>query len=37
MFDFKYYYHMKKKKKKDCSIYSPYSQFKSEGFTFKEK
>ena len=38
MFDFKYYDPMKKKKKKkDCSIYSPYSQFKSEGFTFKEK
>ena len=37
MFDFKYYDPKKKKKKKDCSIYSPYSQFKSEGFTFKEK
>ena len=37
IFYFKYYYPMKKKKKKDCSIYSPYSQFKSEGFTFKEK
>ena len=38
MFDFKYYDPMKKKKKKKaCSIYSPYSQFKSEGFTFKEK
>ena len=37
MFDFKYYDPMKKKKKKRLLNILTNSQFKSEGFTFKEK